>query len=153
MSRKLIVAVFDEQNSAYTTIKAIKEAKAKNIIDFELYTGQMLSKDEKGNLNIVENQDRDLIGTGGGMALGALIGIFGGLPAAAAGAMIGTLTGMTFDIIGSSADQNFVLNLVKDIEPGQVLVAIEAKEGNTEFIDNLVAQNNGTVQRTILNYE
>ena len=153
MSRKLIVAVFDDQNAAYNTLNSIKEAKNHNAINFKLYTGQMLSKDDKGNLNVLENKDRDLIGTGGGMALGTLIGAFGGLPVALAGAMVGTLTGMTFDLVGSEFDEEYVLGLVRSIKPGQTLIAAEVKEGSTEFIDNLVAKNNGTIQRTVLDYE
>jgi uncharacterized membrane protein len=150
MSDRIIVATFNNTNAAYETASALKDLKkagAPGAADFKLKTGVMIKKDDRGNVSLVESKDRPLLGTAVGTTTGLLIGLLGGAPAAALGATLGATTGLTTDAVMATVDADFVENVGKEMRPGMTAVIVEANEGSTRAVDDLVALRGGHVYR------
>ena len=154
MSVNTIVAVFPSANAAYDAAAAIKALADDKNIHFKLKAGAMFSKDEKGNVILLEEKDRPLWGTLAGGVAGALIGALVGGPVGAAagaatgGAALGALGGMTTDAVSADIDASFATLVAKEVLPGQTAVVVEADEGSTEPVDLIVAVNGGRVYRS-----
>jgi uncharacterized membrane protein len=151
MSDRLIVATFDSSNAAYDAASAIKALKDTGIADFKLKAGVMVSKDDLGNVSLLEDKGRPLIGTVVGTTAGALIGLIGGAPGAALGAALGATTGLGGDAIVASLDEDFVDSVTQDMRPGTTSVIVEADERSTRAVDDIVALGGGRVYRQDMN--
>jgi uncharacterized membrane protein len=150
MSDRIIVATFDDTNAAYETARAMKDLKkagTPGTTDFKLKTGVMIKKDDRGNVSLLESNDRPLLGTTVGTATGLLIGFLGGAPGAALGATLGATTGLTTDAVMAAVDTDFVEDVSRDLRPGMTAVIVEANEGSTRAVDDLVALRGGHVYR------
>src|SRR5260370_41857661 len=97
MTDRLIVATFRDTNAAYDAASAIKNLKDSGLTEFKLKAGVMVQKDDRGNVSLIEDRNRQLVGTAVGTAAGALIGLLGGAPGVAVGAAIGATTGLRGD--------------------------------------------------------
>ena len=144
MTDRLIVATFNDSNSAYDVASAIKKLKDTGSVDFKMKTGVMIAKDDRGNVRLLEDKDRPLWGTGVGTVSGALIGLIGGAPGAAIGAAVGATAGLTGDAVMASLDSDFVDAVTK---PGMTAIAVEADEKSTRPVDDIVALKGGHVYR------
>ena len=147
MSDQLIVATFNNTNSAYDAVQAMKTLKDKGISDFKPKAGVIVKKDDKGNLSVLENKERPLWGTGVGTVAGALIGLIGGAPGAALGAALGATTGLTGDAVMAALDDDFVDSVTKEMRPGMTAIIVEADEKSTRPLDDIVALKGGHVYR------
>jgi uncharacterized membrane protein len=147
MADRIIVATFNNSNAAYDAASAIKNLKDAGIDQFNLKAGVMVAKDELGNVSLLEDRDRTLLGTIVGTTAGALIGLLGGAPGAAVGATLGATTGLTGDTIIASLDSDFVDSVTAQMKPGTTAVIVEADEGSTRPVDDIVALNGGSVYR------
>jgi uncharacterized membrane protein len=147
MTDRIIVATFNDSNSAYDAASAIKALKDNKIVDFKLKTGVMIAKDDKGNVSLLENKDRHLLGTAVGTVTGALIGLIGGAPGAALGAALGATTGLTGDAVMAGLDSDFVDSVTSDLRPGMTAIVVEADEKSTGPVDDIVALHKGHVYR------
>ena len=108
MTDRIIVATFDNTNSAYDAASAIKGLKDSGVTEFKLKTGVMIKKDDRGNVSLLEARDRPLLGTTVGAAAGALIGLIAGAPGVALGTALGATTGLTGDAVMGALDSDFV---------------------------------------------
>lgn len=147
MSDKLIVAAFPDSNDAYDAVGELKRIKDQGNADFKLKAGVMVKKDMLGNVTLLEERDRIPLGLPVGTAAGALLGLIGGPAGAAIGASVGALTGASGDAIGAVLDDDFVSSVASGMLPGTSSVIVEANEGGTRLVDNIVAQHHGTVFR------
>jgi len=147
MTDRVIVATFNNSNSAYDAASALKKLKDTGSVDFKLTTGVMIAKDDRGNVQILEQKDRPLWGTGVGTISGALIGLIGGAPGAAIGAAIGATAGLTGDAVMASLDSDFVDSVTHDMKPGMTAIVVEADEKSTSPVDDIVAKKGGHVYR------
>jgi len=147
MTDRVIVATFNDSNSAYDAASALKKLKDAGSVDFKLKTGVMIAKDDRGNVQVLEQKDRPLWGTGVGTISGALIGLIGGAPGAAIGAAIGATAGLTGDAVMASLDSDFVDSVTNEMKPGMTALVVEADEKSTRPIDDIVAQKGGHVYR------
>jgi uncharacterized membrane protein len=147
MTDRIIVATFKNTNAAYEAATAIKNLKEEGLTDFKLKTGIMLSKDARGNLSVLESKDRHLLGTAVGTISGALIGLIGGAPGAAVGAALGATTGLGSDAIMAALDSDFVESVTEDMLPGTTAIVVEASEGSTRAVDDIVKHGGGHVHR------
>jgi len=147
MTDRVIVATFNDSNSAYDAASAIKKLKATGSVDFKLKTGVMIAKDKLGNVQVLEEKDRVPWGTGVGTISGALIGLIGGAPGAAVGAAIGATAGLTGDAVMASLDSDFVDSVTTEMKPGMTALVVEADEKSTRPIDDIVALKGGHVYR------
>jgi uncharacterized membrane protein len=150
MADGIIVATFDNTNAAYETARAMKDLKqvgAPGVADFKLKTGVMIKKDDRGNVSLLESKDRPLLGTAVGATTGLLIGLLGGAPGAALGATLGATTGLSTDALMAAIDDDFVNGVKQELRPGMTAVIVEANEGSTRAVDDLVALRGGHVYR------
>jgi uncharacterized membrane protein len=147
MTDRIIVATFDDANAAYDAASAIKELKDAGVADFKLKAGVMVSKDDKGNVSVLEDKNRSLLGTMVGAVSGALVGLIGGAPGALLGAGAGATAGLTGDAVAAGFDDDFVENVTGDMRPGTTAIIVEADEGSTRPVDDIVALRHGNVYR------
>lgn len=150
MADRIIVATFDSTNAAYETARAMKDLKqagTSSTADFKLKTGVMIEKDDRGNVSLLEGKERPLLGTAVGTTAGLLIGLLGGAPGAALGATLGATTGLSTDALMAALDTRFVEDVQRDLLPGMTAIIVEANEGSTRAVDDLVAQHGGHVHR------
>ena len=147
MSDRIIVATFDDTNAAYDAARAMKDLKQKGVTDFKLKTGVMLKKDDRGNVSLLESKDRHLLGTAVGTATGALIGLLAGAPGMAIGATLGATSGLGADAVMAAVDTDFVEDVTRDLRPGITAIIVEANEGSTRAVDDIVTMGNGRVYR------
>jgi uncharacterized membrane protein len=147
MTDRIIVATFDDANAAYDAASAIKELKDAGVADFKLKAGVMVSKDDKGNVSVLEDKNRTLLGTMVGAVSGALVGLIGGAPGALLGAGAGATAGLTGDAVAAGFDDDFVENVTGDMRPGTTAIIVEADEGSTRPVDDIVALRHGNVYR------
>ena len=147
MSDRIIVATFNDTNAAYDAARAIKNLKQAGITDFKLKTGVMVNKDNLGNVSLLESKDRTLFGTAVGTATGALIGLLAGAPGMAVGAALGATSGLGADAVMAAVDNDFVEDVTSDLRPGTTAIIVEANEGNTRAVDDIVRLGGGHVHR------
>lgn len=147
MTDRIIVATFDNSNTAYDAASAIKNLKDAGAAQFKLKTGVMVKKDDRGNVSLLEDRDRPLLGTAVGTAAGALIGLIGGAPGVAMGAALGATTGLSGDAITAALDSDFVDSVTENMRPGMTAIIVEADEGSTRPVDDIVALGGGHVFR------
>ena len=147
MTDRIIVATFNDTNTAYDAVSAIKNLKDSGATQFKLKAGVMVKKDERGNVSLIEDRDRPLLGTAVGTTAGALIGLLGGAPGAALGAALGATAGLTGDAVMAALDSDFVETVTDQMRPGMTALVVEANEGNTRAVDDIVALGGGHVYR------
>jgi uncharacterized membrane protein len=150
MTDRVIVATFNNSNSAYEAAGALKKLKDTGTVDFKIKTGVMLEKDDRGNVHLMEEKGRKLWETGVGTLSGAIIGLIGGAPGAAIGAALGAMTGVTGDAVTASLDSDFVDSVTNEMKPGMTAIVVEADEQSTRPVDDIVALKGGHVYRTAL---
>ena len=147
MTDRIIVATFKDTNAAYDAASAIKNLKDSGIAQFNLKAGVMVKKDKHGNVSLLEDRNRPLLGTAVGVATGALIGLIGGAPGAAIGAALGATAGLGGDAVLASLDTDFVESITSEMRPGMTAIVVEADEGSTRAVDDIVALGGGHVHR------
>src|SRR5260370_7303338 len=117
MTDRIIVATFDDTNAAYDAASAIKNLKETGLTEFKLKAGVMVKKDDRGNVSLIEDRNRPLVGTAVGTAAGALIGLLGGAPGVAVGAAIGATTGLSGDAGRAPLDSAFLPTVTHRLLP------------------------------------
>ena len=147
MADTIIVATFNNSNSAYDAASELKKLKDQKVIDFKPKAGVMVTKDDLGNVSLLESEDRPLFGTAVGTAAGALIGLIGGAPGAAVGAALGAITGVGGDAVMAGLDSDFVDSVTSEMRPGMTAIIVEAEEKSTRPVDEVVAKNGGNIRR------
>jgi uncharacterized membrane protein len=147
MTDRVIVATFNNSNSAYEAAGALKKLKDTGTIDFKIKAGVMVEKDAKGNVHLMEEKGRKLWETGVGTLSGAIIGLIGGAPGAAIGAALGAMTGLSGDAVTESLDDDFVNSVTTEMRPGMTAIVVEADEQSTRPVDEIVALKGGQVFR------
>jgi len=148
MTIRTIVSVFPDSNSAYAAADAIRALKKNDQIDFSLKAGAMFRKDGNGNVIPLEEKDRPLWGTLAGGVAGALVGLLAGPGGAAAGAAVGATGGVLTDAIIESLDTDFAADVATWVRPGETAVVVEADEGSTRPVDDVVRAHAGRVHRS-----
>jgi uncharacterized membrane protein len=82
-----------------------------------------------------------------GAVSGALVGLIGGAPGSILGAGVGATAGMAGDAVTAGFDNAFVENVTGDLRPGTTAIIVEADEGSTRPVDDIVALRHGNVYR------
>ncbi|MGP0837835.1 hypothetical protein [Serratia sp. CY85251] len=140
MSRKLIVSLFKDENSAYEASIAIKKIKDD---DFDVKAGILLKKDSLGNIHTLKEKDRALWGTLGGTLFGILIGLLAGPIGAAAGGIFGMFLGLFGDTDTIDMDSSFVSSIAAGFVPGTIAMILDADEGSSNALDAIIKQHKG----------
>ena len=147
MPEQIIVATFNTTNAAYEAASALKALKDKGLVDFKPKAGVMVTKDDRGNLSLLESKARPLFGTAVGTLTGALIGLMAGAPGAALGAALGATSGLTGDAVMAALDSAFVDSVTTEMRPGMTAIIVEADEKSTRPVDDIVKLGGGHVYR------
>lgn len=147
MADKLIVASFPDSNDAYDAVGELRRIKDQGNADLKLKAGVMVKKDMLGNVAVLEEKDRIPLGLPIGTAAGALLGLIGGPAGAAIGASVGAMSGAGADVVDAVLDEDFVSSVAAGMLPGTSSVIVEAHEGGTRLIDNIVERHHGVVFR------
>jgi uncharacterized membrane protein len=147
MTDRIIVATFDTPSAAHDAATAIKGLKDAGVADFRLKAGVMVSKDDKGNVSVLEDKNRSLFGTMIGTASGALVGLVAGPAGSILGAGVGATAGLASDALMAGFDDSFVEDVIGDMRPGTTAIIVEAEEESTRPFDDIVALGHGHVDR------
>src|SRR5258707_8864261 len=147
MTDRLIVATFRDTNAAYDAASAIKNLKNSGLTEFKLKAGVMVQKDDRGNVSLIEDRNRPLVGTAVGTAAGALIGLLGGAPGVAVGAAIGATTGLSGDAVMAALDSDFVDSVTDRMRPRMTAIVVEADEGSTRAVHDIASPRRGHLYR------
>jgi uncharacterized membrane protein len=147
MTDRIIVASFDTPAAAIDAASAIRDLRSKSGTDFRVKAGIIVTKDDKGNVTVLEDKNRSLLGTTLGAVGGALLGLVGGPAGSLLGAGVGATAGLASDALVAGFDDSFVENVIGDMHPGKTAIIVEAEEGSTGPLDDIVAVGRGHVDR------
>ena len=62
-------------------------------------------------------------------------------------ATLGATTGLSADAVMAAVDTDFVDGVTRDLRPGMTAIVVEANEGSTRAVDDIVALGGGRVYR------
>lgn len=144
---KMIVVVFENENSAYEGLNALKDLHRESSIT--LYSTAVLNKDDNGEVQIKQAADKGLVGTAIGMATGSLIGVLAGPAGLAVGASLGGLTGVMVDMNEAGVDAGFVEDVSTALSPGKYAVLAEIDEIWMAPMDSRMSALDGLVFRRL----
>ena len=147
MVDKIIVAIFSNATAAYDAAKAIKNLKDTGDTKFKLKSGIIVTRDDRGDVSVVEAETHPFRGTKVGLVVGGLIGLMGGAPIAAVAALLGATVGAVNDS-GMAILRSFKATSIEDaMHPGDTAVIVEADEATPNAVDDIVAQGGGRIFR------
>ena len=150
MADKIIVGVFDSVDAARDAATAIKGLHDQGETKFKLESGVIVTKDDRGEVSVVEADHNPFHGTKVGTVIGGLIGLIGGVPLAVAGALLGATAGVINDGGMAVLRGRTVTSITNEMHPGRTAVIIEADEDTPNAIDDIVAKGGGKVFREVL---
>src|SRR5258705_3462120 len=139
MTDRLIVATFRDTNAAYDAASAIKNLKDSGLTEFKLKAGVMVKKDDRGNVSLIEDRNRPLVGTAVGTAAGALIGLLGGAPGVAVGAAIVAATRLSSDAVIAALYSHLVDRGTVWMRPGMTVIVVGIDDVHNPAIYDILA--------------
>ena len=142
---KFVVAVFDDEKSAYNGSRALEQLDIEGSV--AVYSAAVVSKDSEGTVQVEDAADEGPIGTATGMLMGSLIGAFGGPAGLAVGAAAGALGGWMADLYNVGVDGEFLNDVSRVLTPGKYALIAEVAEGWTAPLDTRMEELGGTVFR------
>jgi uncharacterized membrane protein len=142
---KFVVAIFPDEQKAYEGVHALTELHNEGSVT--LYGTTVVQREQNGALSRKQRADQGPIGTGLGMLVGGLIGLFGGPVGAAVGVTAGGLAGGWRDYLHAEVSDEFLENLGKDLSPGKFAVIAEVSEEWNTPIDTRMSALGATVVR------
>jgi len=143
----MLVAVFESETTAYEGLSALKNLHSNG--DITLYATAVISKNEKGELNLETAADQGPIGTATGMLTGSLIGLLGGPVGVAIGVFTGSLAGLMYDISADDVNTTFVEEVSNALTKGKTALIAEIDESWTIPVDTRLEALNAVVFRRL----
>lgn len=147
---KMLVAVFESETEAYEGMSALKELHTSG--DITLYASAVVSKNEKGEMQLNSSADQGPIGTATGLFAGSLIGLLGGPIGVMVGGATGSVAGLIYDVNTNDINTTFVDEVTNALTDGKTAVVAEIDETWTVPVDTKLEALNGIVFRR-LQYE
>lgn len=147
---KMLVAVFENETTAYEGLSALKDLHYDG--DITLYANAVISKNEKGELQTKTAVDQGPIGTSTGLLTGSLIGLVGGPVGVAVGGFAGSMVGLLFDVREENVNVKFADEAADALTKGKAAVIAEIDESWTVPVDTRLEALNAVVFRR-LRYE
>ena len=146
MSRKFIIAVFNNADAAYGAAADVKTLEG-NKLGFKVKAGGLMAKDGKGNPYWLDEKERPLWGTLVGTVVGGLLGLMAGPAGAAAGATLGATSGLVGDALSESFDADDVEWVTAQLSPGKAAMVLDAEEDSPVYFDEIAAKYGAIVRR------
>ena len=144
---KMIVTIFNNENSAYEGVKALRELHAEGSLT--LYAAAVIAKDTQGVVRVKQAADQGPLGTVLGLTTGSLIGLLGGPVGLAVGAITGTFAGSIYDLAQIGINEDFLTEVSKYLSPGKVAVVAEIDEEWVTPLDTRMEPLDGIVFRRV----
>lgn len=141
----VLVVVFENESEAYEGSQALREMEIEGSI--HLYAKAVLVRDADGKVQVKESSDMGASGTAGGLIIGALIGLFGGVTAAAIGAGAGMFGGFLHDMTYLGIGQGYLDEVGTSLKPGKAAVVADIWEDCILPIDTIMISLGGVVFR------
>ncbi len=135
---KMIVSVFDDEQTAYSGAKALRELHSEGSIS--VYAAAIVSRDADGVVSVKDDADEGPLGTALGMLTGAIIGVIGGPAGVAVGTAAGGLFGASFDLLNMGVGIDFVNEVGSKLAPGKTAVVAEIEESWVTPLDTKMAE-------------
>lgn len=142
---KMIMVVFDTEAKAYEASRALADLHREGSL--AVYSGAVIAKDADGRVSVRKAGDQEPLGTGLGMATGALIGALGGPVGIAAGAAIGAVGGSIVDLVNLGVGVDFLDEISRQLSPGKAAVVAEIEEEWITPLDTRMEALGGTIYR------
>ncbi|TAK01741.1 MAG: DUF1269 domain-containing protein [Chloroflexota bacterium] len=147
MGNKILVSVFDSEQTAFEGLTALKDLHRDG--DITLYTSAVIAKDIAGTVSIRQAADNGPIGTLAGMVTGGLVGLLGGPVGVALGAYVGGFGGLTYDLFKAGVGIDFVDEVSASLTPGKAAVVADVDEVWVTPIDTRLGALGGTTIRRL----
>ncbi len=144
----MVVVVFGSEADALKGLSGLKELHAEGTIT--LYSSAIAVKD---NLDILSMKNMEGQGAGktfAGMALGSLIGLFGGPAGFAVGAFAGSMTGLLLDMNNAGVNAEFIDDVSDAMKPNSATLLAEIDEEKIVPLDTEMEACHGLVFRRLL---
>ncbi|HYU26099.1 MAG TPA: DUF1269 domain-containing protein [Thermoanaerobaculia bacterium] len=142
---KMIVAVFEDERSAYEGVRALRELDDEGTIS--TYATAVLAKDPAGKVTVKQAADQGPLGTAVGMLSGSLIGLVAGPVGLAIGLGVGALGGIVYDLAKIGIDDDFLGDVGTALGPGRFAVVGEILEDWVAPLDSRIEAAGGILFR------
>ena len=130
---RVIVVVFSERSQAFDGLDALKKLDHEDALALHEYA--IIQKQPGGTFLVVDNNSKEGLRTLLGLSVGALIGVPGGPPAAALGAVAGTMVGAAAETDNALMTYDFVDKLSEELTPGKFALIALIDEEWTKWVD------------------
>ncbi|HUG49278.1 MAG TPA: hypothetical protein VMP67_12805 [Candidatus Limnocylindria bacterium] len=134
---RILVSVFNDENSAYEGLSALKDLHARG--DITLYASAFVAKDATGVAEMLDVSDRTPPGVPVGIVAGSLAGVIAGPAAMVAGGIIGSLGGLLYDLFHLGIDLQLVDDVEAALEPGTVALVADLDEARIAPVETRLA--------------
>lgn len=130
---KILVAIFNDEESAYEGLSALKDLHRDH--DISIYSTAVISKAADGTISVKQVADEGARGTWLGILSGSLVGLLAGPIGVMVGASLGGLTGSLFDLRKAGVDIDFAEEVANEFPPGKTAVLADIEESWTAPVD------------------
>ena len=145
MGNKILVSVFDSEQSAFEGLTALKDLHREG--DITLYASSVIAKDHSGTVSVRQRGDNGPVGTLVGIVTGGLIGLLGGPVGVAVGAYVGGFGGLMYDFFNAGVNMEFVDEVSVSLTPGKAAVVADLDETWVTPVDTRLGALGGTTFR------
>jgi|SRR5579864_790960 len=145
---RVIVVVFNERSQACDGLDALKNLDHEDALALHEYA--IIQKQPDGTFVVVDNNNKEGLRTLLGLSVGALIGVPGGPPAAALGAVAGTMVGAAAETDNALMTYDFVDKLSDELAPGRFALIALIDEEWTKWVDLRMQELGGVMYRYML---
>ncbi len=142
---RVIVVVFNERSQAFDGLDALKNLDHEDALALHEYA--IIQKQPDGTFVVVDNNSKEGLRTLLGLSVGALIGIPGGPPAAALGAVAGTMVGAAAETDNALMTYDFVDKITEELTPGKFSLIALIDEEWTKWVDVRMQELGGVMYR------
>ena len=147
----LIVTSFTNEAKAVNASHKLIELESFG--DISVFEKALIKKDASGDISILQSETSDGTRTFSGLAIGSLIGVFGGPVGILLGMIAGITTGAILDANHEDFSESFVSKVTDRLQPGTVALVAEISEDNPGLLDSVFKSYGTTVHRSNVDYE
>jgi len=145
---RMLAVVFENESKAYEGTKVLRQLDLDGSIT--VYAHAVVVKNPDGAVIARERDDQGPFGLLVGTALGALIGVLGGLAGVGIGGTVGLVAGGALDLHNARVGEDFIDDVTKALLPNRAALVAEIEEDATGPVDTQMEAIGGTVLRRAL---